>query len=165
MVTQADGRSDGNADGNVDGQDERQADGRADGTAGERLVARFGMNAADPAVLGGLEGGWLEAMVMRKEYTSGITGSAVLHFAWSGSSDTDRGYLAAERITGTLDDGRTGEFTVHHGALADPADPSAWGYIIPGSGTGDFAAFRGQARIHHDDAGAYFVFDLELPRA
>lgn len=129
----------------------------------ETITARFAMSGADASTVPGIDGEWLEAMVMTKTYTTGLVGSAVLHFAWSGTSDTDRGYIAAERISGTLDDGRHGSFTVHHGALADPADPSAWGYIIPGSGTDDFAGFAGQARIHHDEEGAYFVFEVTSP--
>ena len=31
----------------------------------------------------------------------------------------------------------------------------------PGTGTDDFADFRGAARIEHDDRGAFFVFELE----
>ena len=39
-------------------------------------------------------------------------------------------------------------------------DPTAFGYIAPGTGTGDFAAFRGEARIVHDERGPYFVLSL-----
>jgi hypothetical protein len=87
-------------------------------------------------------------------------GESIAHFISSGT-EASRGYLAAERITGTLEDGRAGSFTVHHGALQHPSDDSAFGYIIPETGTGDFETFAGQARIVHDDEGPYFVFALE----
>jgi hypothetical protein len=123
------------------------------------ITARFAVTGWDPANLDGIDGDWVGAVVMRKSYTSGLTGESVAHFISSGTEES-RGYLAAERITGTLDDGRTGSFTVHHGALQHPSDASAFGWIIPGTGTGDFAEFGGEARILHDENGAYFVFTL-----
>ncbi|MFF1877646.1 DUF3224 domain-containing protein [Leifsonia sp. NPDC058230] len=128
-------------------------------TETETITARFDVTGWDPADLAGLDGDWVGAVVMRKMYTEGLTGESVAHFISSGTEES-RGYLAAERITGTLGDGRSGSFTVHHGALQHPSDDSAFGYIIPGTGTGDFAEFAGPARILHDDRGAYFVFTL-----
>ncbi|RFA18979.1 DUF3224 domain-containing protein [Subtercola boreus] len=132
------------------------------------LIARFSVTGWEPQVLPGIEGDgsstgdgdWVGAIVMRKTYTSGLIGESVAEFLSSGSEEAGRGYLAAERITGTLDDGRTGSFTVHHGALQHPGDPSAFGYIVPGTGTADFAGFTGSARIVHDADGAFFVFTL-----
>jgi uncharacterized protein DUF3224 len=123
------------------------------------ITARFDVTGWDPAELPGLDGDWVGAIVMRKTYTGGLVGESIAHFVSSGD-EAGRGYLAAERVTGTLDDGRSGSFTVHHGALQHPSDESAFGWIIPGTGTGDFADFGGPARILHDDQGAYFVFTL-----
>jgi hypothetical protein len=56
-------------------------------------------------------------------------------------------------------DGREGSVTVQHGGLE--SDPDTWfGHIVPGTGTGDFAGWSGQARIRHDDQGAYFEITL-----
>jgi len=122
------------------------------------LIARFDVTGFEPATLPGIDGEWVGALVMRKTYTEGIVGSAVLHFVSSGT-EASRGYLAAERITATLD-GVAGEVTVHHGALNSPDDPTAFGYIVPGTGTGAFEAWSGTARIVHDEVGPYFVFSL-----
>ncbi|RFA11295.1 hypothetical protein B7R54_14175 [Subtercola boreus] len=126
------------------------------------LIARFSVTGWDPSPLVGLDGDgeWVGAIIMRKTYTAGIVGESVAEFLSSGDEESGRGYLAAERITGTLDDGRTGSFTVHHGALQHPSDPSAFGYIVPGTGTGDFTGFAGSARIVHDADGAFFEFTL-----
>ena len=97
---------------------------------------------------------------MRKTFIEGMTGESIAHFVSSGTEETGRGYLAVERITARLDDGRSGSVTVHHGALQHPDDPSAFGWIVPGTGTGDFAGWIGAAKIHHDDRGPYFVFSL-----
>jgi hypothetical protein len=126
------------------------------------LTARFAVTGWEPSALPGLDGDgeWVGAIVMRKTYTEGIVGESVAEFLSSGTEEAGRAYLAAERITGTLDDGRTGSFTVHHGALQHPDAPPAFGYIVPGTGTGDFAGFSGAARIEHDADGAFFVFTL-----
>ena len=132
----------------------------------ETIIARFDVTGWEPADLPGLglggdPGDWLGAVVMRKTYTEGLVGESVAHFISSGTEEGGRGYLAAERISGRLDDGRTGSVTVHHGALQHPSDASAFGYIVPGTGTGDFAEFSGRARIEHDERGAFFVFELD----
>ena len=127
------------------------------------LIARFDVTGFEPSTIPGISmddptSDWVGALVMRKTYTEGILGSGLLHFVSSGTEES-RGYLAAERITGTLD-GVEGEVTVHHGALDSPDDPSAFGYIVPGTGTGAFAGWAGTARIIHDERGPYFVFTL-----
>ena len=131
----------------------------------ETITARFDVTGWEPADLPGLglggdPGDWLGAVVMRKTYTEGLIGESVAHFISSGTEEGGRGYLAAERITGALPDGRSGSFTVHHGALQHPDDPSAFGYIVPGTGTDGFEGIAGAARIRHDDRGAFFEFDL-----
>lgn len=128
------------------------------------LIARFDVTGWDPAPLTslgltGADGDWLGAITMKKIYTSGIVGESIAHFISSGT-EASRGYLAAERITGTTDDGRTGSFTVHHGGTQTGDDLTIFGTIIAGTGTGDFAAFSGPAAIVHDADGPHFVFEL-----
>ena len=123
------------------------------------LIARFNVNGWDERTIEGLEGGWVGAVEMRKEFTSGIVGSSVALFVSSGETEGQRSYFAAERITGTTDDGRSGSVTVHHGGLESA--PETWfGHVVPGSGTDGFADWSGSAHIKHDDEGACFVFEL-----
>lgn len=142
----------------------------------QTLTARFTVDGFEPSVIPGISSGaadasgvadesgvaddWVGAVIMRKTYTAGIVGTAIGHFVSSGT-EASRGYLCAERITGTLDDGRSGSFTVHHGALNHPDDPSAFAYIIAGTGTAGLASISGHGRIHHDADGPYFVFELD----
>ena len=127
-----------------------------------QLIARFAVTGWDEQGLGGLEDGWVGAVRMAKSFTSGLVGESVALFVSSGDVEGERSYFAAERITARTDDGRSGAVTVHHGGLE--SSPETWfGHIVPSSGTGDFAGWRGSARIEHDDSGAYFVIDLEDP--
>jgi hypothetical protein len=127
----------------------------------ETLILRFDVTGFEPAELPGIEGDWLGAVTMRKVFTEGLDGTSVAHFISSGDEEHGRGYLAAERITGTLDDGRAGSFTVHHGAIASPDDPSAFVTIIPGTGTDGFAGLTGSGRILHDDRGPRFELEVD----
>ncbi|GAA4264537.1 DUF3224 domain-containing protein [Frondihabitans peucedani] len=126
----------------------------------ETLTCRFTLSAATPIDLPGVVGGWASGLAMHKTFTSGLSGQSDLIFLTSGEEETGRGYVAVERIDGTLDDGRSGAFTVHHGAMQTPDDSGQFGNIVPGSGTGDFARFAGSASIQHDDDGPFFVLSL-----
>jgi hypothetical protein len=62
----------------------------------------------------------------------------------------EAGYLANERVTGTLD-GRTGTFVLQHGATGAPdGSPYLFGNVVPGSGTGELAGLRGTVRMEHE---------------
>ncbi len=86
------------------------------------LIARFNVNGWDERTIDGLEGGWMGAVEMRKEFTEGLTGTSVALFVSSGETEGQRSYFAAERITATTDDGRSGSVTVHHGGLESSPD-------------------------------------------
>lgn len=126
----------------------------------ETLTLRFEVSAATPIDLPGVEGGWAEGLAMHKTFTRGLVGQSDLVFLSSGEEETGRGYVAVERITGSLDDGRAGSFTVHHGAMQTPSDSGQFGNIVPGTGTGDFVHFTGSASIQHDNDGPFFVLSL-----
>lgn len=125
----------------------------------KEIIARFSVTGYDPSSIPGIDADWVGALVMRKTYAGTLEGSSVLHFVSSGT-EGNQGYLAVERISATRE-GIPGEVTVHHGALNSTDDPTAFGYIIPGTGTGAFADWTGAARITHDDEGPSFVFTLE----
>jgi hypothetical protein len=124
-----------------------------------QLIARFDVTGWEPRSVEGVDPSWASAVEMRKRYTSGLVGESVALFVSSGTEEGQRSYLAVERITATTEDGRSGSVTVHHGAL-ESAPLSAFGYVVPGSGQDGLADWAGTARIEHDGAGAYFVFDL-----
>ncbi len=97
---------------------------------------------------------------MKKTVSEGIAGSSEGLFISSGTVEGSRSYVAVERIIGTLADGRSGSFIVHHGGLESL--PETWfGHIVPGTGTGDLAGVTGSARIAHDEQGAFFTLVLE----
>ena len=123
------------------------------------IFARFQITCWEETDLPGLPKGAASGAKITKDFTEGLAGSSEGLFITSGPNEGSRSYVAVERITGTLADGRSGSFTVHHGGLE--SSPETWfGHIVPGTGEGDFAAFAGSARIGHDEAGAFFTIEL-----
>jgi len=123
------------------------------------LIARFNVDSFEPRQVTGLEADWVGLMTFAKTFTSGIVGQSATLFMSAGTQEGSRSYVATERISGRTDDGAEGSVTVQHGGLE--SDPGTWfGHIVPGTGTGGFAAWAGSARIVHDDQGAYFEIKL-----
>lgn len=132
----------------------------ATSNADTTIIARFEISSWEETDLPGLTGATANAAKMRKTFTEGITGTSEGLFISSGSDEGSRSYVAVERIIGTLRDGRSGSFTVHHGGLE--SSPETWfGHIVPGTGTDDFTHISGSARVGHDDTGAFFVIALD----
>ncbi len=72
------------------------------------------------------------------------------------------GYVAVERISGSLH-GRTGSFALLHiGTMAGEVQWARWP-VVPGSGTEDLARISGEARIEVSPEGAHELhLDYEL---
>jgi hypothetical protein len=124
------------------------------------FIARFEISGWDETELPGLTGDVAYGAKMKKTFTEGIAGSSEGLFISSGEDEGNRAYVAVERIGGTLPDGRSGSFTVHHGGLE--SSPDTWfGHIVPGTGTDDLAGITGSTGISHDEGGAFFTFEIE----
>jgi hypothetical protein len=123
------------------------------------IIARFRLDGFEPRQVKGLDADWFTLLTFSKTFTAGITGQATTLFMTAGTEEGSRSYVATERITGRTDDGREGSLTVQHGGLeSDPG--SVFGHIVPGTGTGGFAGWSGQAFIRHDEQGPYFEITL-----
>lgn len=121
-------------------------------------MARFEITEWDPADLPGIDG-WTSGVKMAKRFTEGLVGASGGLLMHAGEVEGQRAYMATERITGMLNDGCNGSFVGQHGGLE--SSPETWfGYIVPGTGIGDFDGITGDAPIRHDEDGAYFALNL-----
>lgn len=77
---------------------------------------------------------------VRKAYAGALEGESVAELLTCG----ELAYLANERVTGALD-GHAGTFVLQHGAW----EGGQWGFVVPGSGTGELRGLRGDARLEH----------------
>lgn len=89
------------------------------------------------------EGPKLTRVRIRKRYRGVIDGTGVAEVL-TAQGAAGGGYVASERIEGTLD-GRQGTFVIQHGGLAEGTDQSSYGTIIPTSGTGGLTGISGRA--------------------
>ena len=71
-----------------------------------------------------------------------------------GAVQGSAGYVAIERVTGTLH-GRSGSFTLQHFATMTRGEPSLNIIVVPDSGSGELAGLRGTMKIVIAEGGAH----------
>ncbi|HEY3520554.1 MAG TPA: DUF3224 domain-containing protein [Rhodanobacteraceae bacterium] len=71
------------------------------------------------------------------------------------------GYVAVERVTGSLQD-RRGSFALQHNATMHRGGFSLNIIVVPGSGTGELAGLRGAMNIIIADGRHSYEFEYEL---
>jgi hypothetical protein len=71
------------------------------------------------------------------------------------------GYVAIERVTGTLE-GRTGSFVLQHSGTMTRGAPSLMVSVVPDSGTGGLAGLSGTMTIDIVDGKHKYGFDYAL---
>ena len=128
---------------------------RATGPFDVKLTPQPPDDYADGAALGRLTidkqfHGGLEATSKGQMLTgmSGIKGSA--------------GYVAIERVTGTLD-GRRGTFVLQHSGTMDRGAPRLSISVVPDTGTDELAGLTGTMVIHVEGKAHSYTFEYELP--
>lgn len=72
------------------------------------------------------------------------------------------GYVAIERVTGTLH-GRNGSFVFQHSGTMDRGAQQLSIGAVPGSGTGALAGIQGSFRLRIVDGQHLYEFDYTLP--
>ena len=71
------------------------------------------------------------------------------------------GYVAMERITGTLD-GRAGSFVAQHSATMERGTPSLSITVVPDSGTGELVGLSGRIAIEITEGKHFYTFDYAI---
>ena len=72
------------------------------------------------------------------------------------------GYVASERVSGRIGN-RAGSFVIQHGgAMLGEDVTDSFGYIVPGSGTGELQGLRGHCAFRHEGEVAIFILDYEI---
>lgn len=82
--------------------------------------------------------------------------------AVQGGVEGSAGYVAMERVTGTLA-GRTGTFSLQHSGTLDRGAPSLAITVVPDSGTGELAGLKGTMNIIIEGGQHSYTFDYTLP--
>ncbi|HEX8951172.1 MAG TPA: DUF3224 domain-containing protein [Polyangia bacterium] len=82
----------------------------------------------------------------------------------AGSVKGSAGYVAIERVTGTLQ-GRSGSFVLQHSGTMTRGTPSLSLTVVPDSGTGALAGLAGAMKIDIVDGKHLYTFDYTLDGA
>ena len=104
----------------------------------------------------------LSRATVRKVFRGELDASSSAELLMCRPDDASGGYTASERIIGKVGE-RTGSFVVQHGATQDGERYDVYGRVLPGSGTGDLTGIRGVCTFRHDQNGAVFTLDYDLP--
>lgn len=108
------------------------------------------------------EPAWLNRMTMTKTYAGALVAVAAGEFLSAGDPRTgSAGYIAAERIDGTLD-GRAGTFVVMQSATMDKGAPVTRVFVVPGSATGALAGMTGTMTIRIENRQHFYDLDYDF---
>lgn len=111
---------------------------------------------ADPA-----DGPKLSRATVRKTFHGDLTGESTAELLMSQATNGAAGYVALERVVGRVGN-RSGSFDVQHCATQGGAEPQAFWFVVPGSGTGELRGLRGAVTYQHDEHGATFTLDYDV---
>jgi hypothetical protein len=82
--------------------------------------------------------------------------------AYRTAVDGSAGYVAMERVTGTLD-GRHGSFVLQHSGTMDRGAASLIVTVVPDSGTDELVGLSGRMNIVIEPGQHHYEFDYSLP--
>lgn len=105
----------------------------------------------------------LGRLTIDKRYHGDLEASAKGEMlATQGEVKGSAGYVALERVTGTLQ-GRSGSFVLQHSATMKRGTPESSITVVPDSGTGELAGLSGSMRIAVAPDGAHsYEFDFRI---
>ncbi len=110
---------------------------------------------ADGVVLG--------RMRFDKTFHGPLAATSVVHMTSAMTSvKGSAGYVAVERITGSLE-GKAGSFVVLHTGLMDRGAPSLTITVVPDSGTGELKGLTGRLTITITGKEHAYALDYSLP--
>jgi hypothetical protein len=106
---------------------------------------------------------FIARMRVRKTIEGDLAGDGVAEMMSVGTAaEGSAGYVAIDRITGTLG-GRRGSFVLQHFGLMARGDGTLTVQVVPDSGTGELTGLTGSFAIVNADGVHSYTFDYELP--
>jgi hypothetical protein len=101
---------------------------------------------------------------VRRRFQGDLIGESVAEVLICRSTSERLGYVATDRFTGQVS-GRTGSFVFQHGGPIDHGALRSFGYVVPGSGTGELDGLVGEVRITVTTTGEHMLtldYDFEI---
>ena len=107
-------------------------------------------------------GAMLARMSLEKQFHGDLEATSSGEMLSAGTAAGSGGYVAIERVTGTLA-GRSGAFVLQHSATMNRGVPSLSITVVPDSGTGELAGLSGAMNIVIEDGKHSYAFEYTLP--
>ena len=102
-------------------------------------------------------------MSIDKTFAGDLVGTSVGEMLSGGlPAEGSAGYVAIERVTGSLAGGE-GSFLLQHSGTMTPDAQELTITVVPASGTGDLEGLTGSMTIEIRDGRHFYSFDYELP--
>jgi hypothetical protein len=104
-------------------------------------------------------------LTIDKQFHGHLEGTSKGHMlAYSTEVQGSAGYVAMERVTGTVS-GRRGSFVLQHNATMTRGEPLLVLTVVPDSGTGELTGLSGKMAITIVDKKHFYEFEYVLPDA
>lgn len=111
----------------------------------------------------GIEAANLGRMTIDKRFSGDLEAHSLGEMLSAmGSVQGSAGYVAIERVTGTLH-GKQGSFVLQHTGSMDRGAPSLSIHVVPDSGTDALTGLSGSMQIQIEQGGHFYTFDYSLP--
>ena len=109
------------------------------------------------------EGVSLGRATFEKTFRGDLDATSTVHMigARNANVPTSAGYVALERVTGTLA-GRKGTFVLQHNGIMNRGKGSLDCTVVPDSGTGELSGLSGRLAIEIVEKQHHYTFDYEL---
>ena len=101
-------------------------------------------------------------MTIDKEFKGDLSGTSQGQMLSAGTVvPNSAGYVAIEKVTGTLK-GKKGSFVLQHHAIMNKGEPSLSIMVVPDSGTEELTSISGKLDIIRTDGKHFYQFDYSL---
>lgn len=102
------------------------------------------------------EGPSLSRVVHERRLVGELSGTSKAELQTCVTGEGRFGYVGSDRFSGHVA-GRPGTFVFQHGGVREGETLRSFGFIVPGSGTGELAAIRGSATIMVSESGEHIL--------
>ena len=104
----------------------------------------------------------LGRLLLHKRFSGGLEGSGQGQMLTAVSDQPgSAGYVAIERVTGTLN-GRRGSFVFQHSGTMDRGAQALSITVVPGSGSGELAGLAGSFALRIENGQHFYEFNYTL---
>ena len=122
----------------------------------------FEVKITPQAALEGVGDPSIGRMALDKRYYGDLEAASLGQMLAAGTEvKGSAGYVALERVSGTLH-GKRGTFVLQHNGLMNRGAPTLTIVVAPDSGTGELAGLSGSMRIDISDGKHFYTLDYSL---